>query len=332
VLIFISIDWQPPVLPACKNPLTSPRVIMAPDTIFELRPGQPFSSEIKRILLEQADRAIWQLATPGLEVDPAVHDARKCFKRLRGVLRLVRDDIGESRFGELNALFRDAGRQLSDIRTSAVLAETLEKVHERYPHQLSDEDVANLVARLRAHHLALHQQVVPQKRLFHQVVDDLQRGRAMIEALPLQGNSFPAPGMRRVYARGRRGMQSARQQPTVAHFHEWRKRVKYLRYHVRLFSPAWLQVLGCVTDELVILSELLGLDHDLAELHLTLRENPDLCLHHRRHETVRNLIETYREELEARSLDIGLRLYAEKPGAFVNRMGAYWRAWQDNQG
>jgi CHAD domain-containing protein len=304
---------------------------MAPDTIFLLRAGHPVSAEIKRILLEQVDRAIWQLTTPGLEVDPAVHDARKCFKRIRGVLRLVRDEIGAEAFAELNALFRDAGRALSDIRTSAVLGETLEKVHERYPNRLSEEEVAQLLARLQAHHAAMQQAILSQEKLFEQIADDLKHGRKLIRHLPLQGNHFPARGMRRVYARGRKGLMRSEETGAVADFHEWRKRVKYLRYHMRIFSPAWLTVLGAVTEELVTLSELLGLDHDLADLHHTLSEHPELRIQGSESGKTLGLIEAYREELEVQSFRIGRRLYAEKPAAFTRRIQAYWRAWQLDQ-
>jgi CHAD domain-containing protein len=304
---------------------------MAPETTFLLRPGHPFQAEIKRILLEQVDRAIWQLTTPGLDVDPAVHDARKCFKRIRGVLRLVRDEIGPDRFGELNALFRDAGRALSDIRTSAVLGETLEKVHERYPDQLSEEEVLRLVARLQTHHAVLRDEVRPQAKLFEQVAAELHRGRKLIKQLPLHGNHFPARGMQRVYARGRRGFKRCQQDPAVINFHEWRKRVKYLRYHMRILSPAWPPVLTSVTEELVVLSELLGLDHDLADLHRTLSDHPELRLRGPESGKTLGLIEAYRAELEARSFSIGMRIYAEKPGAFTGRIRAYWRAWQQDQ-
>lgn len=300
---------------------------MPPKITFHLRAEHPFSHEIKRILLEQVEMALWQLSTPGLDADAAVHEARKCFKRIRGVLRLVRDEIGPQRYAALNGLFRDAGRALSDIRTSAVLDETLEKVHNRYPQRLSSEDVAILLTRLRAHHQALHEQTIPQKRLFSQIIADLQRGRTLIQALPLTGNHFPQKGLQRVYARGRRGLHNCRQQPTVAQLHEWRKREKYLRYHLRLLAPAWPEVLDSVTEELVLLSELLGLDHDLAELHRTLEENPDLSPQDMERGALRAMIAAYRSELEARSFSMGLRLYAEKPGAFVHRVAAYWRVW-----
>ncbi len=304
---------------------------MAPETTFYLRSGHSLASEINRILLEQVDRAIWQLTTPGLDVDAAVHDARKCFKRIRGVLRLVRDDIGPERFAELNALFRDAGRALSSIRTSAVLGETLEKVHERYPDQLSEDEVVQLLTRLRAHHAAMQEEMLSQQILFQQIASSLRHGRKQIKQLPLHGNRFPARGMRRVYARGRRGLMHSEKAGTVADFHEWRKRVKYLRYHMRIFSPAWPEVLTGVTEELVLLSELLGLDHDLAELHHTLTEHSELRIEGPESGKTLGLIERYRQELETRCFSLGRRLYAEKPGAFTRRIHAYWRAWQLDQ-
>lgn len=300
-----------------------------PKPTFFLRPGYPLLNEIKRILLEQVDYALYQLTTPGLDEDTAVHEARKAFKRIRAMLRLVRDEISREDFTFLNGLFRDAGRRLSDIRTSAVLDETLEILHQRYPEQLSSEAVADVLARLRAHHESMREEVVRGQALFHQVAEMLQQGKKRIEELPLAGNHFPKTGLQRVYARGRRGLENSRREPTVANFHEWRKRVKYLRYQVRVLSPTWPEVLGCFTQELVALSEWLGIDHDLAELHHTLVEHPELGLQGSEQGKLLTLIEAYRDELEGQSFRIGTRLYAEKPRAFVRRMKAYWHAWAE---
>ena len=305
------------------TPSTTP-----PKSTFALRPGHPFGAEIKRILVEQTDRALWQLTTPGLEVDPAVHDARKCFKRIRGVVRLVRDEIGPDSYSELNALFRDAGRALSAIRTSAVLSETLEKVQERYPDAFTEQEMDLLLEKLRSHHQSLQEQVVPQETLFKQVAEEVRHGRARIKRLHLTGDFFPTSDLNRVYSRGRKGLKRCQKDPSVPNFHEWRKRVKYLRYEVRVLTPAWEAVLGCVTEELVVLSELLGLDHDLADLHRTLSEHPELRVLGRESVKTLRLIENYRAELEVQSFSMGSRLYVEKPDAFTGRLRAYWQVWR----
>ena len=298
-----------------------------PHTTFHLRPGRAILPEIKRILLEQVDYALYQLATPGLDEDVAVHEARKAFKRIRAMLRLVRDEIDKQEFSQLNALFRDAGRALSGVRTSAVLGETLEKLRERYPDALSDAALADVLARLRAHHETMREEVALGQALLDQVADQVRAGRTQIENLPLTGNQFPASGLRRVYARGRRGLRSSQHEPSVAHFHEWRKRVKYLRYQVRILIPAWPDVLACLNQELVILSELLGVDHDLAELHSTLSAHPKLGLQNEDQGRLPGLIEAYRMELEAQSFRIGRRIYVEKPREFARRMEGIWRVW-----
>ena len=41
------------------------------------------------------------------------------------------------------------------------------------------------------------------------------------------------------------------------------------------------------------------------------------------------LAEERRAQLERRAERLGVRLYAEKPTAYSDRMGAYWRLWRD---
>lgn len=301
---------------------------LPPSTVFKLRAGHHPAREIKRILLEQTDMALWQLTTPGLNADEAVHEARKCFKRIRGILRLVRDDIGTTRYQTLNACFRDAGRELSTIRTSAVLAETLITLHEHYPDAFTEKDTKRLILRLQEHHQTLHKRIVRQEALLERVARELKAGRAQLMALDLSRKSLPAAGLKRVYRRGRSGLEQSNASPTVAHLHEWRKRVKYLRYQMRILSPLWPAVLDDVTEELVTLSELLGVDHDLADLRRNLEDNPDLCLRIEGPIAMFRLIDAYRTELEVQSFSIGARIYTEKPSAFAKRMSGYWDIWQ----
>ncbi len=298
-----------------------------PKITFALRPGYPTLQELHRILLEQADLALFQLSTPGLDPDKAVHEARKAFKRIRAVLRLVRDEIPQDAYRALNILFRDTGRALSEVRSSAVLAETLEKLTQHASDQLSPEDVAAVLVRLRAYHEARRVQSIETQQLLLEVAGQVQEGRTRLEALPLAAHRFPAKGLQRVYARGRRDLATCERHPTVEALHEWRKYVKYLRYHMRIFTPLWPQVLGCVTKTLVDLSEWLGLDHDLAELDATLTAHPELGLPGPRQGMLRTWIRAYRAELEADALRAGRRLYAERPKVFTQRMEAYWQAW-----
>ena len=65
--------------------------------------------------------------------------------------------------------------------------------------------------------------------------------------------------------------------PTPERFHEWRKRVKYHWYHLRLLRELWPAPMKALAAEAKQLADLLGDDHDLAVLRETLvHERDDL--------------------------------------------------------
>ena len=58
---------------------------------FRLKTGQAVSSEVRRIVLRQLDRAVDELTAIGdPESDEAIHDARRRVKKIRAIIRLVR--------------------------------------------------------------------------------------------------------------------------------------------------------------------------------------------------------------------------------------------------
>jgi hypothetical protein len=64
---------------------------------YPLQRYETLSEGIKRIAREQTENALQQLREPGDEWEDAIHDVRNRCKKIRAVLRLVRDDIGEKR-------------------------------------------------------------------------------------------------------------------------------------------------------------------------------------------------------------------------------------------
>ncbi len=60
-------------------------------------------------------------------------------------------------------------------------------------------------------------------------------------------------------------------------WHEWRKQVKYLRYHLKIVRCFWRTPLESWRRYLNRLSDLIGLDHDLVELRQLLsRQRADM--------------------------------------------------------
>ena len=81
-------------------------------------------------------------------------------------------------------------------------------------------------------------------------------------------------------------------------------------------------------DALKALGEYLSADHDLAILRARMCEQAKRLDDRTALEALVALIDQRRGELEVEATPLGTRIYAEKPGAFVNRLEAYWHVWR----
>lgn len=284
---------------------------------------------IRRLASEQVKIALDQLTASQFGLDERIHTTRKAFKKIRAILRLVRDEIGQDIYHQENIAYRDAGRLLAPMRDSTVLINTLDSIIERFTDQLKTENLKSLRAQLLNHQDRIRQQTI-NSRVFPQVISALDQASTRIKRWPLTHNDFSAfhKGLKRVYKRGYRSMETTIDQPTTENLHEWRKRIKYLWYHTRLLKDTWTNILDEMAGELHTLSDHLGDDHDLAVFsQMVLYEteivrNIDLDTQ----KTLSNLINSWRSEHQTNAYSIGKRIYAEKPNTFTHRMATYWQA------
>jgi CHAD domain-containing protein len=298
---------------------------------YQLHERETVPQGIKRIATEELDGAIHQLTVSiNGNRKRAVHQARKHFKKSRAVVRLIRDELGETNYKQENHCFRDAGRQLSDLRDAYVRIETLDKLTEHYQEFLDANAFADLRQLLVQSYESTREQVRDQDAIA-EIVSTLHTAKQRVEDWQIRDDWVAlASGLQRVYRRGYDAMFQACETPTAENMHEWRKRVKYLWYHLRILTPMWSQPLDTLTNQLKQLADDLGDDHDLAVLCDFLLNpcdraadaNSELGL-------LLALIQRRQLELQTHARFIGQRLYAESPSAFVERLGVYWRAWQE---
>jgi CHAD domain-containing protein len=102
------------------------------------------SNGIKRITLEQLDKAVEQTKPEIKNRDEAIHDARVTFKKLRALLRLARAKSNGDIFRHENACYREAGRRLSQVRDTTAMIEALDELTKRYADQLAPDAFAEL--------------------------------------------------------------------------------------------------------------------------------------------------------------------------------------------
>lgn len=293
---------------------------------YRIRTDEQIPDGVRRCAREQLDRAIGAL-TEHISDDPveAVHDARKALKQERSLLRLARGTIDRAERRRENDALRRAGRQLGAARDAEVMLQALDQVAERFAGQVPQ---ASFVA-IR-HQLETERDIARRRlrvsKVPEAVADDLRAVRARIDDWSLRRDGWKAlePGLERGYRRGLRAFERARTKPTVERLHEWRKRSKDLWYHLRLLRPLSPDILGGYADEAHALSDLLGDDHDLALLREALGAGShELAVDV---DAVIELIDHRREQLQTGAMQVGERIYAERPKTFVRRIHRYWSA------
>jgi CHAD domain-containing protein len=283
---------------------------------FKLREGEPVPRGIARIVRGRIDHAIDELeGRTDSSPEEAVHEARKDMKKLRAVVRLVRPEIGDHVYRRENASFRDAGQELSGVRDADVMLATLGKLE----HDIPAGTRRDLHHALEAHKARAAGGTRQQASV--QVVDALSTARRRVGRWPLDHDGFKAVsgGLERIYRQGRRGFRAAREEPTTENLHEWRKRVKDLWYHLTILRSAWPPVMDALADEAHSVSEHIGDDHDLSVLLAWAEEHAPAS-----GAAIEGPVAQRRAELQADAFEIGARLYAEKPRAFVRQIERWW--------
>lgn len=200
-------------------------------------------------------------------------------------------------------------------------------VVEKFDRQSNRQHFANVRDSLTARRRELTEDDVALDERIAVFAAMLHEARTRVSDWPI-GEDFDslAPGLKKTYRRGRKAMAKASDEPGTENFHEWRKRAKYHRYHVRVLRPIWGEVLDEWQRQLHGLTDDLGDDHDLAVFGETLSKERERFASNRDVQALLGLCDRRRAQLQARAFPLGQRTYAEKPKHLVRRFHAYWQA------
>jgi CHAD domain-containing protein len=301
-----------------------------PSRSYRLKGKESPTKGIRRIALGRAQKAAEELnaARNGSDFATSVHAARKDLKKLRGVLRLVRGELGEKIYRPENQRYRDAGRRLARSRDAEVKTETLSALRERFDEELPPDLADAWLAALERERDEIVESVSngDAESLIAETLATIEAGQGKISTWPLENNSWELveAGLLRSYRRGRRAMKRTRSDPVAENVHEWRKRTKDLWYQLRILRNAWPPVISETAEQAHELADLLGDHHDLAVLaeDLTARKIAG------DRDPAKDLIDRRQSELLKCAFEVGERLFAEKPKAFGSRFESYWLAWR----
>ena len=307
-------------------PVSFARGGVNPDRSYNLDLREPVADGIRRVARGQLDDAREQLsAADDDSFAEAVHATRKRLKRLRAVVRLSRDAIGEQTYEHENLVFRSAGRRLSAGRDAQVLLDTLDDISERAPDDLPEHIAAPLRAQLE------FERDVAQAALredgTQEVLGALDKARERVADWSFERDGFDAlsPGLRRIYRRGRKRMRAAHEDPTPENLHEWRKRTKDLWHATQIVCDARPQRLQRFAKRAHKLSDLLGDGNDLELLRAYVDAHSQAVPHQPSRQALLRIIERRQDELRDKALKRGRKLYDDSPKRFARKIERGWR-------
>src|SRR5262245_25641294 len=297
---------------------------------FELKPDESLRKGIRRIVRKQMDEALEYLTGPHKGPrDEAVHEARKCLKKVRAVLRLVRPAIGEKNYRKENTCFRDAGRPLTEVRDAKIFIETLDRLAEHFKEHIVGRSFGDARQGLHDNLRAVRKRVLDEQHAFAVVAEAVRQARGRIKSWADVPNKWAAvgEGLEDVYRRAGDAHADAAADPTVEKLHEWRKQAKYLRYQLEILRPLWPERMEELANEADRMGDLLGDDHDLAALRQMLTDDPGRFGDEDDREVLLALIDRRRAELEQEAMLLGRRFFQDSPRDFARRLRGYWKTW-----
>lgn len=296
---------------------------------YRIDPHKHVGDELRRTAVETLDEAIRLLdGLAGADVDGSidrVHRTRKRCKETRGLLRLARRAIGDEDYAEVDALVRDAARELSALRDTQVVMATVSRLIDH-----ADDDERSVLEELYADvsHTgvaasridAADPRVRSARKLLKQARKRARRWDLVDDVSPL------VEGAVRAHRQGAKALGRLLSEGDDEYSHEWRKRVKHLWYQTRLLqaaAPPMLDPVIAIADEC---AEALGDDHDLAVL-VELLDDADGPRRHLGDASCDRAVAAARrrqDELREQALRLGRILYAESSPSLGQRLGAYW--------
>jgi hypothetical protein len=291
---------------------------------YRLDPAVPMSEALRRVAFAELEIAHGALATPP-ERHSGVHSARKCMKRLRSLLLLVRPGMPEPVFATLTDRLAIIARGLAPARDAAALIDAVDKLERETGAGPGLGPIQSLRAWLHKRRHAAEQNL--ERSAASDAMQALLEIRPTFAGLAVYPDDFRslAKGLRRCYRATRESFQHTFAAERDEDVHEWRKGVQHHWRQMQLLAPCWPSELTARAEAARSLSQVLGDDHDISLL-CQLVSTPTMMFGspeetaaflkrcRRRHRALRK---------EARTQ--GERLFTERSRPFAERIEAYWQ-------
>lgn len=298
---------------------------------FKLLLSEETSPALRRIMLEQLAKTRREISA-SQNLQNGVHEARKCLKRMRALLRLIRPIIGDELYRTENRNYREIARKLARPREAGALLEAVDRFEKR-------EDFARFrpfLAKTKA--LILKEKYSSESELevvvLGAIIEQLDEATLLWREISLPASNFKdlAQGFAVSYERGQVSLKKAMRKNRSPYWHEWRKDVQKTWHHLQIFMLIWPEDITPRLQLAKDISKLLGAEHDLAELRRFIKAHKG---EFKKQADIKSLRKPFamalsglQRDLCTHAIERGRRLYAFEPHSLANAMAVYWQTGQ----
>lgn len=248
---------------------------------FRIRPSRNFHREFQRVTRSQLNAAIRTLEQREGGIHEAIHAARKRFKRIRALYRLIESDAGNFRRQE-NARIRDMAGGLSTVRDATALVETLDYLQSQTSQQDELRSLQAVQTSLRERRDIIAENCEQDLELkLAAAIETCRTALSKLDELDLDSDrNRTGRRLEKVWGKQLRKAQHAlsacHETRSENAFHELRKCGQVYWMHLAIFSDLWPSAFAAKKQEAKNLVAILGHEHDLSVLLQTINEDPAL--------------------------------------------------------
>ncbi|MFP4416231.1 MAG: CHAD domain-containing protein [Chitinivibrionales bacterium] len=289
---------------------------------YSLHKEKKLNASVKKIVTQQIENAVESLQSTRDASSEGIHEARKSFKKIRAILRLVRPAI-KGRYKQGNSIYRSFGHRLSDWRDAKVVIATLEELQKTFSERIKMHFFSSARKALEAHFDPVMSDIVRLRITVEELTTSLAEQKKKWGEMPLTISVDDITGgAQRTYGKARKARLVAYEQPSGLNFHQWRKYVKYHWYHLRLLKDIWPPVMNAFIAQAHSLGDMLGSEHDLTILHDSLTGMDQRQFAPADLDILLELIDIQQQKLRRQAQGLGIRLFSSTPGDFRQRLSS----------
>ncbi len=296
---------------------------------YRLRPNKPFVTEFRSVAESQLEKAIKLLAEQPRGPHEAVHDARKKFKRVRALYRLIQSDAKEFRRRE-NARIRDMAQTLSAVRDATALVETVDYLAASAgsPEEIAALTFASRTLTERRDRIASEEHDLPAK--MKTAVTTCREAIRSVEELDLNFGErrtarMLAAAWKRQRQRAHAALHECHEHAGGEAFHELRNSGQTYWMNLSLLGGIWPSAMRAKQEQAKGLVDILGHEHDLSVLSELVNESPEIFGGSETLALILGAIIARQQSLRQEALPLAEKVFAEEPDVEAAIVEILWR-------